>query len=112
DPHLAAIDVKQCLDARPHFLRGLVRERDGKNAIGCRSSCADEMRDPVRDHTRLARTGAREDEKRTLSLQNSSLLFRIETGEEIHSSLFYRYALCQISWLIHVAAAPYRNVIR
>jgi hypothetical protein len=42
------------------------------------------MRNPVRDDPRLARPGARENEERPVSLENSFLLFRIETSEETH----------------------------
>jgi len=58
----------------------------------------------VRDNTRFSRTRAREDQQRAVGVNNGGLLFGIERGKEIHSLLFYRYALREIPRLIDVAA--------
>jgi hypothetical protein len=79
EPHAAAIRAEQGLDTRPHLGRRLVGERDGKNAVGFCESLADEVSDAMGDDTRLARTGAGQDEKRPFGFENSVPLFGIET---------------------------------
>jgi hypothetical protein len=69
DPHLPAIDTEQVLDPRAHFPGRFVRERDGENAIRLGEPVADEMGNTVRDDTRLARSGASQDQDRTIGLQ-------------------------------------------
>ena len=84
DPHPPAVDAEQRFDARSHLLRGLVRERDRQQPIGLAEPFADEMRDPMRDDARLARTGAGQNQQRAVGMENGFLLFRVERGEQIH----------------------------
>ena len=105
NPHLAAVDAQQGLDASAHFLGGLVRERDGEDSVGLGQTLADEIRNAVSDDASLPRTGAGENQQRTVGLEDGGLLLGVERGEEIHSLLFYRYALGKIPWLIDVTAA-------
>ena len=78
DPHLSAVGAEQRLDARPHLLRGFVGESDGEDTVGLCESVADEVRNAMRDDTRLARPRAGQNQQRTLGLENSLALFGIE----------------------------------
>ena len=69
---------KQRLHARPHFLRRLVGEGDGEDAIGFGDAAADEVSDAMRDDARLARPRSCEDQERAFGLFDSFPLFRIE----------------------------------
>ena len=84
-PHAAAVRPEQVLDTRPHFFGGFVRECDGENFVRLGVAVADEVRDAARDDARLARSGAREDEKRSFDLEDCFALFRIERIEEVQS---------------------------
>src|SRR5262245_14385631 len=107
DPHLPAVDSKQRLDTRAHFLRSLVGERDGKNPIRFVEVVADQVRNAMRDDARLPRAGAREYQNGTVRLEYCRPLLGIQGGEKIHSPLFYRYALGEIPRLIDITAATH-----
>ena len=55
-------------DARAHFVRGLVGERDRQDGGRRDAMAADEMRDAVRDDARLAASGAGQDQQRTFGV--------------------------------------------
>ena len=99
-------------DTRPHLFRRFVGEGDGEDAIGIRQTLADEVCDAMRDDAGLAGARARENQQRTVRLENGGLLFGIERGEKVHSLLFYRDALRQVARLIDVAATRHRNMVR
>jgi hypothetical protein len=79
------LGAEQRPDAIAHLAGGLVRERDGEHLVRPRMSVADQVRDPERDDPRLARSRARENQQRTIGMQNRFTLFGIELVEEIHS---------------------------
>ena len=54
--------AEQLLDAPAHLARGLVRERDGEDAVRRGAFGLDEPGDAVREHARLAAAGAGEHE--------------------------------------------------
>jgi hypothetical protein len=96
NPHRPAVGAEQRLDPRAHFLRGLVRERDGEHAARVGQPRADDVGNPVGDDAGLAGPRACQDENRTGGLENRVSLFRVQARDEIHSLLFYRDALGQI----------------
>ena len=81
---------QQRLHASTQFFRCLVREGDGKNFIRLREAFGDQVRNPLRDHARLARAGAGQDEQRAVDVQNGVALFRIECCELIHGKAWLR----------------------
>ncbi len=83
DPHRARAPADKLLDAVAHLERGLVRERDREDLVRARLTRALEKRDPVRQHARLARSRAREDQQRSLTVHDRLLLRRVEPGEEL-----------------------------
>ena len=79
NPHTAAVRAQKRLDARAHLRSRLIGEGDGENAVGLREPLADEVRNAVSDDACLTRSGASQDEKRTVGIENSVPLFGIET---------------------------------
>ena len=65
-----------------HFRRGLVRERDGEDAVR-RNAMRQEIRDAARQHFRLARASARHDEQRPFHVLDSLFLHEVESLEDI-----------------------------
>ncbi len=82
-PHRARAPAHQGLHPLAHLLRRLVRERDREDLAGPRLAGADQMGDPVREHARLARAGAREDEERPLGVQHGLALGLVESLEQL-----------------------------
>ena len=74
------------VDAVAHLRRGLVRERDGKNAVR-RDAMRQKVRDAARQHFRLARARARHDEQRPLHVLDSLFLHGVESLEDIQNFL-------------------------
>jgi hypothetical protein len=72
------------MDAVPHFSRSFVGERNGQNRRRRYPLIADEVRNPVRDYTRLAASGARQDQERTFGVRDRFALLWIQALEEIH----------------------------
>jgi hypothetical protein len=83
DPHRACAPPEQHLDALAHLLRGLVRERDREDLVGACHARAFEVGDPVREHARLAGSGAGEDQQRPLTMRHGVALGRIEPAEQV-----------------------------
>ena len=82
-PHGPRRAADQQLDALAHLLRGLVGERDREDLVGARLLGAHQVRDPVCEHARLARAGARQDEQRTLAVHHGVALGRVETLQQL-----------------------------
>ena len=69
DPHLAAVDAEQRLDARPHLFRRFVGEGDGEDPVRLGQPLADEVGDAVGDDARLAGARAGQDQQRAVGLE-------------------------------------------
>jgi hypothetical protein len=52
---------------------------------------ANEVRHTVRNHPRLARSRACEDQQRPIPMQHGFALFRVEFGEEVHGGGWIDY---------------------
>ncbi|MCY1528504.1 hypothetical protein D9M68_636100 [compost metagenome] len=76
--HLARVAPDQVLGALAHFGRRLVREGDGRDALGLQARL-DQPADLVRDHARLARARACEHQTGTVHVVDRFLLGEIET---------------------------------
>ena len=79
DQDLLRLATHQGLGAFAHFRRGLVGERDGRDAPGLQAGL-DQARDLVGDHARLAGTGAGQHQAWALQEIHGLLLGEIETG--------------------------------
>ena len=84
-----AVVADELLDALPHLLRRLVRERDRQHLPGLGVAVADEVRDPERDDARLARTGARKDQQRPVAVEHGLALFRIQLSRKFMAGVHY-----------------------
>jgi hypothetical protein len=82
DPHTGGRTTKEALDAIAHLAGGLIGERDGENRVRVDAMHLDEARDAHRKDTRLARTGAGENEERTIPMEHGFTLCRIQPTEE------------------------------
>ncbi len=83
DPHRARAAAEQQLDALAHLLRRLVRERDREDLVRARHPGALEEGDPMRQHARLARARAGEDQQRALAVRDGLALGRVEAREQV-----------------------------
>ena len=81
-PELAARDAGQVLDAFQHLAGGLVRERKEQNLVG-RHALMQQVGHPVGQGPGLARTGTRQNERRTRRCGDRRILLWIEFGFEI-----------------------------
>ena len=81
-PHRARGAADKQLDALAHLLRRLVRERDREDLVRARLARAQQVRDPVGQHARLARAGAGEDQQRTGGRGDGLALRRVEPCEQ------------------------------
>ena len=82
--HMPARAVaEQLLDAPAHLLGGLVGERDRQDLARLRLVGEDQVRDPVREHPRLAAAGAREDQQRPLAVGDRLPLGLVEALEQL-----------------------------
>jgi hypothetical protein len=81
-PHRAHRAADEQLDALAHLLRRLVGERDGEDLVRAGEPAADQPRDPVGEHARLARAGARQDQQRPLAVGHRVALGRVEPLEQ------------------------------
>jgi len=64
DPHAANAEAEHGLDAPAHLGRSLVGEGHGQNGVRRDIQHLHQPRDPVGEHTRLAGTGAGQDQQR------------------------------------------------
>ena len=76
-----ALAAGKFADAVAHLGRGLVGERDRKN-LRRMHTFMDEVRDPVGEHPRLARTGAGHHEQRPLIVNHGIKLIRVQSLNE------------------------------
>ncbi len=83
DPHGPGARPDEGLDALAHLARGLVREGDRKDLARLHIAVVEQVGDPVRQHARLARTGARDDEQRRSGVDDGLALLRVEPGEQL-----------------------------
>ena len=81
-PHALGDRADELADARLHLARGLVGERDGGEPERRRALLRDQERDAVREHTRLARTRARDDHDRAVGRRRRLTLDRVESRED------------------------------
>ena len=79
DPQVARRHAEQRLDAVAHLGRGLVRERHGEHVLRRDAADADDPRDAVHEHTRLAAARTGEHERRTIRRRNG-LALRVVQG--------------------------------
>ena len=70
--------------AIPHFSRRFVGERNGQDRRRRHPLVADEVRNPVRNHTCLTASGACQDQERTFGVRDGFALLWIQALEEIH----------------------------
>jgi hypothetical protein len=77
DPRPGERGAEQRLDASTHFLRRLIRERDGKNFILLRVAFRQQVGNPLRDHAGFARAGSGKYQKRAVDMKNSIALLGI-----------------------------------
>ena len=83
DPGRARLPAEHPLEPLAHLPRRLVRERDREDLVRLDAVGADQVRDPVGEHARLARAGAGDDEQRPLDVEHGLALGRVEVGEEV-----------------------------
>ena len=81
-PHRARPGADEQLDPLAHLLRRLVRERDREDLVGPRLPGREQVRDPVRQHARLARARAGEDQQRPLAVQDRRALRLVEPAQQ------------------------------
>jgi len=74
--------AQQMQRAFAHLARRLVRERHGQDLPRLDPQVADQIGDAVREHARLPRAGARQDEQRPFAVCNGRSLLRIERVED------------------------------
>ena len=79
----AGLAAEQAADALAHLAGGLVGERDGENLPRIDAFDVDETRDARREHARLSRTGAGEDEQRAVDVKHGLALRRIQSGGQL-----------------------------
>ena len=77
-PHPLLDPADQLGDALAHLLRGLVGEGDREDLVRARLAGGEQVGDPVGQHPRLARPGAREHEQRPLAVGDGLALGRVQ----------------------------------
>ena len=82
DPHLLRHRTHQRADPRLHLVGGLVGEGDGQDLERADPVVADQVGDAVREHPRLARPGAGDDQQRAVGVGDRLRLDRVEPREE------------------------------
>jgi len=80
--HPRARRPHQPLRARQHLVRGAAREREQQDAFGS-DAAIDEMRHAIDERPRLARSGARYDEQRTVTVCRRRELFGVQLRAEV-----------------------------
>ena len=83
DPDRARRAAEHALEPLAHLAGGLVRERDREDLVRLHAVRADQVRDAVREHARLPRARAGDDEQRPVDVEHGLPLGRIEVGEEL-----------------------------
>ena len=80
--HVTALIADEPEDPLAHLGRRLVRERDREDPPRRDVAHADEVGDPVSEHARLARPGAREDEERALGRRDRAGLLGVQARDD------------------------------
>ena len=70
-------------DPFPQLSRGAIREGDREDLPRCHPLDPDEVRDPMRQHARLARACSRENQHGTLGRSDRAALLRIQPPEDL-----------------------------
>ena len=84
DPRPRSDPRSQTLDAAQHLVGRFVRERHRQNVRRRHAALADQPGDAIRDHPRFARSGAGQNEQRTITVGDGLALLRVETAEVEH----------------------------
>jgi hypothetical protein len=79
-PHPGGFAAQQPADALAHLARGLVGERDRENLPRVDAFDVDQASDARRQHARLARSRAGENEQWSIDVQHSLALRRVQAG--------------------------------
>jgi hypothetical protein len=82
DPHRPGGAADEELYPLAHLLRGAVREGDREDLVRAGLARAQQPRDAVGQHARLARSRAGEDEQRAVRVRHRIALGRVEPLEE------------------------------
>ena len=85
DPHRLGDRPDELGDAPAHLVGGLVGERDREDRRR-RNALVDEVGDAMREHPRLARSGAGDDEQRPAAMDDGIELVGVEPGKRVHSA--------------------------
>ena len=90
-PRRRAVQVgaDERLDAARHLARGAVRERQEEDG-GRVDTVLDEARDAVHERARLARAGARDDERRAVGREHDGLLLLVQLAPVVDAVAFRR----------------------
>ena len=83
DPQVARRHAEQRLDAVAHLGRGLVRERHGEHVLRGDAVDADDPRDAVHEHARLAAAGAGEHERRAIRRRDGLALRVVQRVDDV-----------------------------
>jgi len=84
DPGLLGETADKRLHPLAHLFGCFVGEGDGKHRARRDSALLDQVSDPVRDNPGLAAAGSREDQKRTLAVDNRLALLLVKIGQQFH----------------------------
>ncbi len=83
-PHALSRRTDERLHALAHFLRRLVGKSDRQHFVRARMAIPDEIGDAERDDSRLSRSRSREDQQRTVTVQDCVALLGVELFQERH----------------------------
>ena len=83
DPHPVGDRTDEGSHPLLHLPRGLVGEGDRQDPEGRDAALGDQVRDPVGEDAGLARSGARDDEERTVGRGDRLVLDRVQAREQI-----------------------------
>ena len=81
-PHGVGTRSDKSCHTLAHLGRSLVGERDGQDLTGGDTPFGQQIGDATRQHCRLARAGARDDQQRRTGMDHGLALLRVETLEE------------------------------
>ena len=83
DPEIARRHAEQRLDAIAHLGRRLVRERDGEHVLRRYAVDADDPRNSVHEHARLAAAGAGQHERRAVRRRDGLALRVVQRIDDV-----------------------------
>ena len=76
--------VDHAFEPLAHLVGGLVREGDGQDRIRINASFPDQVGDPAGDYPRFAAARARQDQERSVAVEHSFPLRRVQLFKIIH----------------------------